>query len=218
MRQNTLKFNLLKANGTAVANPVGITVKERPNDRTLSGMLEPLSVVGSQRQIFGVDEQIPSQMPNDYAAGDAGEAKTNTSFYRPGVRRSRRAPVGQLPWRVCGRGRLREGPMKKLLLVVAALCGLVSTAASKDDPRFLWPKNSQFSCRGVLVQDGDTYRLKADANMLAWCDADIADNNEGRVLAVCKLGDRCEIKGVIMGHGAFGWVRITSVKKLDGSK
>jgi hypothetical protein len=95
--------------------------------------------------------------------------------------------------------------MKKLLLVVAALCGLVSTAASKDDPRFLWPKNSQFSCRGVLVQDGDTYRLKADANMLAWCDADIADNNEGRVLAVCKLGDRCEIKGVIMGHGAPSW-------------
>jgi hypothetical protein len=54
--------------------------------------------------------------------------------------------------------------------------------------------------------------------MLAWCDAEIGDKDEGRVLGACKLGQRCEIKGTIRGHGTFGWVEINSVKALPDGK
>jgi uncharacterized protein YecT (DUF1311 family) len=87
-------------------------------------------------------------------------------------------------------------------------------AANKTDPTLVWPKNSKFSCSGVLTQEQGTYRLTPDQGMLVWCDADIGDKDKGRLLDACKLGDRCEIKGTIMGHGAFGWVEITSVRKL----
>jgi hypothetical protein len=40
------------------------------------------------------------------------------------------------------------------------------------------------------------------------------DKDKSRVLNACKLGDRCEIKGIIRGHGTFGWVEITSVMAL----
>jgi len=85
-------------------------------------------------------------------------------------------------------------------------------AANKTDARFVWPKNSQFTCRGVLTQEEGTYRLAPGPRMLTWCDADIGDKDAGRVLNACKLADRCEIKGTIKGHGIFGWVEITSVK------
>ena len=84
-------------------------------------------------------------------------------------------------------------------------------AANKTDPKFVWPKNSQFNCSGVLTQEEGTYRLKPDQGNLTWCDADIDGKDKGRVLDGCKLGDRCEIKGTISGHGAFSWVEITSV-------
>lgn len=87
-------------------------------------------------------------------------------------------------------------------------------AANKTDPRFVWPKNSQFTCGGVLAKEQTTYRLTPDPHMLAWCDAYIEDKDKDRVLGVCKLGNRCEIKGTIRGHGAFGWVEITSVKAI----
>jgi hypothetical protein len=89
-------------------------------------------------------------------------------------------------------------------------------AANKTDPRFVWPRNSQFTCSGVLAQEQGTYRLTPDQGMLTWCDADIDDKDKGRVLDACKLGDRCEIKGTIRGHGTFGWVKITSVKAARG--
>jgi hypothetical protein len=54
--------------------------------------------------------------------------------------------------------------------------------------------------------------------MLTWCDAEIANRDKGQVLEACTVGDRCEIKGIIMGHGAFGWVKITSVRSLTQEK
>jgi hypothetical protein len=87
-------------------------------------------------------------------------------------------------------------------------------AANKTDPRFVWPKNSQFTCRGVLAHEQGTYRLTPDQGMLAWCDADIDDKDKDRVLDTCKLGDRCEMKGIIRGHGAFGWVEVTSIMAI----
>jgi hypothetical protein len=116
-------------------------------------------------------------------------------------------------------------PVSKLIgiISVAALTALPSfaqrlagvsalAAANETDPTLVWPKNSKFTCSGVLTQEQGTYRLASDQGMLTWCDADIDDKYKGRVLDACKLGDRCEIKGTIKGHGAFWWVDITSVK------
>jgi hypothetical protein len=89
-----------------------------------------------------------------------------------------------------------------------------SATGSKTDPTLLWPKNSRFTCRGVLADEQGTYRLTPDQGMLAWCDADIDDKDKNRVSNACKLGDHCEIRGTIMGHGAFAWVEITSVMTL----
>jgi hypothetical protein len=90
----------------------------------------------------------------------------------------------------------------------------ILAAAKATDTRSVWPKNSQFTCVGILVRDDGTYRLTPDPRMLTWCDADIADAYKDRVLDACKLGNRCEIKGTIRGRGAFGWVEIASVKAI----
>jgi hypothetical protein len=118
-----------------------------------------------------------------------------------------------------------EGTMSRIatgLVIIGAVAFCLgslsaSRAANNTDLRFVWPKNSQFNCSGVLAEEDGTYRLKPDQGMLAWCDADIDNKDKGGVLRACKLGDRCEIEGTIRGHGAFGWVEITSVKAvLDG--
>jgi hypothetical protein len=92
--------------------------------------------------------------------------------------------------------------------------GSALAASNKTDPTLVWPKNSRFSCRGVMTAEQGTYRLTPDPGMLAWCDADIGDKDKNRVSNACKLGDHCEIKGMIMGHGTFGWVEITSIMAL----
>jgi hypothetical protein len=104
-----------------------------------------------------------------------------------------------------------------ILAIAAALnclgSGPATAASDKPDPRLVWPKNSRFTCSGVLVHD-DGYALKPDDDMLTWCSADIDDKDEGRVLGACKAGGRCEIKGTIAGHGTFSWTAISSVKAL----
>ncbi|EJN15563.1 hypothetical protein PMI42_00855 [Bradyrhizobium sp. YR681] len=89
--------------------------------------------------------------------------------------------------------------------------GVVLAATSKSDPKFVWPGDNRFTCRGVLAEEQGVLKLTPDQAMLTWCDADIDDKDRGRVLNVCKVGDRCEIKGTIRGHGAFGWVEIKSI-------
>ncbi len=91
-------------------------------------------------------------------------------------------------------------------------------AETKKEPSFVSPKNSQFNCNGILIQDEGTYQLKPDEGMLAWCDAEIGGKDKDRVLDPCPVGDSCEIKGIIRGHGAFGWVKITSVRSLTQEK
>ena len=116
--------------------------------------------------------------------------------------------------------------MKRVRLAAAvigvALLGYSTAAAigaeTKKDPIFVWPKNSQFICSGILIQDEGMYQLKPDKGMLTWCDADIEDKDKGRVLDACTVGDTCEIRGTIRGHGAFGWVTITSVRLLKQEK
>ncbi|SEM72922.1 hypothetical protein [Bradyrhizobium sp. OK095] len=84
-------------------------------------------------------------------------------------------------------------------------------ATNKTDPKFVWPKDNRFTCRGVMAEEQGVLLLTPDQNMLTWSDADIDDKDRIRVLKVCKLGDRCEIKGTIRGHGTFGWVEINSI-------
>lgn len=108
--------------------------------------------------------------------------------------------------------------------VGAVVFAVSSIAAQAEDRTLTWPKNSQFTCSGVLtVQDGEL-QLNPDPGSKTWCDAsfngeqyqvaksDIAK----RVKAVCAEGDRCQVKGTIEGHGVFYWTKITSVKKLEG--
>lgn len=89
--------------------------------------------------------------------------------------------------------------------------GAALAAANKPDPKFVWPKDNRFTCRGILAEEQGALQLTPDQNMLTWCDADIDDKDRSRVLSICKLGDHCEIKGTIRGHGTFGWVAITSI-------
>jgi hypothetical protein len=116
---------------------------------------------------------------------------------------------------------LSRAPTLMIAVSVALAIGAAATclgsqpalaAADKIEPRFVWPKNSKFTCSGVLVQEQGGYRLTPDQGMLAWCDADIDDQDKDRVLVACKLGERCEIKGTIRGHGTFRWIAFTSVK------
>ncbi len=76
----------------------------------------------------------------------------------------------------------------------------------------------QQDCRGVLKND-DEYGLilkNYQSNILwdTWCDAEI-DDLSNKVLKVCSIDDRCEIRGRVTGHGAFHWNRIDQVTKLD---
>lgn len=86
-------------------------------------------------------------------------------------------------------------------------------AANKPDPKSAWPKHSRFTCRGVLSEDQGTLMLAPDQTMLTWCNAEIDDKDRRRILQVCNLGDRCQIKGTISGHGTFGWVAIHSIAR-----
>ncbi len=133
---------------------------------------------------------------------------------------------------VCGyrranRSDLREWTTSMNRIATLAMAGVVATClgaglalAATDKPaaKFVWPKDNRFTCRGILAEDQGSLKLTPDQNMLAWCDADIDDKDGGRVLDVCKLGDRCEIKGTIRGHGTFGWVEIKSIVRPVSSK
>jgi hypothetical protein len=102
----------------------------------------------------------------------------------------------------------------KTLAVAAALVATVMPAKAAD-PAFVWPKNSQFTCIGLLEQSRGAYRLSPNPEdkMKTWCDADLSEGKEVQVLKACSLNDQCIIKGVIEGHGTFAWVKIYSVRK-----
>jgi hypothetical protein len=100
------------------------------------------------------------------------------------------------------------------IAIAVALAVAVVVAARAEDPRFVWPKNDQFTCRGELIRDDyKVLQLARNARNLTWCDAEIADHLEAKVLKVCVVGSLCEIKGSIQGHGAFAWVKITKVRR-----
>jgi hypothetical protein len=89
---------------------------------------------------------------------------------------------------------------------------------------------TSLTCIGVLVHDDSGYRLKPDTGSSSWCDAEISNEygQEGsvsQILSACKVGggtaklplaqsSRCEIKGIVNGHGAFYWVKLSSVRSI----
>ena len=104
--------------------------------------------------------------------------------------------------------------MKKILIAGAcalALCG----QGHAEDQTLIWPKNSQFTCSGVLTVIDGELQLKPDSGAKVWCDATFEGEQAKRVRATCAEGERCQVKGIIMGHGAFYWVKITSVKTTE---
>jgi hypothetical protein len=74
------------------------------------------------------------------------------------------------------------------------------------------------NCRGKLVKD-DEYGLSLEnypSNNLwdTWCDAGIDDLSD-KVLKVCSINNKCEIRGQVMGHGVFHWHQINQVSKIE---
>ena len=85
----------------------------------------------------------------------------------------------------------------------------------KSFAKVVWPKNNRFTCIGELVRDDNGLHLAQNQQSLVWCEiAEISDDNEAKVIKVCTVGDLCEIRGTIHGHGAFLWTKITKVRKL----
>ena len=99
-------------------------------------------------------------------------------------------------------------------IVAFALALMMIGAKAEDWSKFKWPKNNRFVCASELIRNEKTLQLKRNETNLAWCDAEIAPEDEAKVLKVCALNRRCEIKGIIMGHGAFGWQKFYSIRQL----
>jgi hypothetical protein len=99
-------------------------------------------------------------------------------------------------------------------LAVAALSLAMLAPAKAEDRTLIWPKNSQFTCGGTVTLNEGSYQLNPDSGMLTWCDADLAGKEKDQVLKACPLNTRCQIKGIIEGHGAFGWVKIISARSI----
>jgi hypothetical protein len=105
--------------------------------------------------------------------------------------------------------------MKKLLIALATTVALAGPATAGENPRFIWPKNDQFTCRGELTRDKyQVLQLAENPDNLTWCDAEITEDFEAKVLKVCAVGSLCEIKGSIRGHGTFVWVKIRKIQLL----
>lgn len=73
-------------------------------------------------------------------------------------------------------------------------------------------------CRGVLkITDEYGLFLKnypSNDKWDSWCDAEL-DGMKEKVLKICSLNNKCEIKGNVEGHGAFEWVYIDQISQVD---
>jgi hypothetical protein len=104
---------------------------------------------------------------------------------------------------------------KRILLIAAALLTLTSAGNAQH-----YPGGKYQSCRGVLtkVADAEIYLLSPDPGSGDWCDADIVEKYAGadaieRVLNVCKIGGRCQIKGRFYNGRRVVWSNIQEVTR-----
>ena len=104
--------------------------------------------------------------------------------------------------------------MKRLFLTAAALLALTSGANAG-------PRDKYQACSGILIvsEDGE-YQLKPGNGSGLWCDAIISSgeyiggaNLVPKVLKVCTVNSRCQIKGTYEGHGVFYWNKILEVRR-----
>lgn len=107
--------------------------------------------------------------------------------------------------------------MFKPIVAIALVLGF-SGSALAGDRTHIWP--GKLTCRGDLIQtEVLTYELKfQELEDNVWCNAMIDHKDESRVLAICKVGDYCEIKGIVDGHGSFYWYKITSIAKKQDNR
>jgi hypothetical protein len=91
-------------------------------------------------------------------------------------------------------------------------------------------------CTGTVVEENTVLRLEPEAckqyhlvlkrrlvgcKQAVWCFATLGWDGTSireRVKAACNVGDRCRVKGLVQGRGAFEWTEITSVKKLSNKR
>jgi hypothetical protein len=106
------------------------------------------------------------------------------------------------------------------LLISALVCGFAASSAGA--------KTIAQNCVGKLIRDDIEIHLeplKKGATFDIWCDAGLFNTNDkgmeafkvahDKVLSVCRLGDICEIKGVVEGYGSFSWYKIHSVRRVQ---
>jgi hypothetical protein len=105
--------------------------------------------------------------------------------------------------------------MRTLAMIALAIASITSAQAGDR-------LDAERRCKGILVHDDSGYSLKPDAGSLSWCDAEISNDalrgSVRQILDVCKVGGGCEITGVTNGHGAFYWVKLSSVRSLPSRK
>ena len=76
----------------------------------------------------------------------------------------------------------------------------------------------------VLTKEENEYSLSGNykgygpINNL-WCDAPFSRDIEPKAYealmrSACLVGDKCQIAGVVNGHGVFYWVQVNSVSRL----
>jgi hypothetical protein len=113
--------------------------------------------------------------------------------------------------------------MTKLFpLAAAALLLAMLAPVNAEDRTLIWPKNSQFTCTGVLAVTDNELQLNPEPGSKVWCSASFDGQQCGvtktdiakQVKATCAEGDRCQVKGTVEGHGVFYWTKLTLVKKL----
>jgi hypothetical protein len=111
--------------------------------------------------------------------------------------------------------------LKRVLAICSLSLPLLLVAMAADSKKML-PMRVQ--CTGVLTQEGDKYSLSGNYKGYGsinnvWCDAAFSRDIEPKAYqalmkSACRVGDKCQIAGVVNGHGVFYWVQVNSVRRL----
>ena len=112
--------------------------------------------------------------------------------------------------------------MHKPVLAICSLLLPFLLAATAADSKKMLPMRMQ--CTGVLTKGEDGYSLSGTYKGFGsinnvWCNAAFSRDiepkaHEALMKSACRVGDRCQIAGVVNGHGAFYWVQVHSVRRL----
>jgi hypothetical protein len=106
--------------------------------------------------------------------------------------------------------------LKRVLAICSLSLPLLLVAMAADSKKLL-PMRVQ--CTGVLTQEDDEYSLSGNYKGYGpinnvWCDAAFSRDIEPKAYealmkSACRVGDKCQIAGVVNGHGVFTGSRST---------